>query len=152
MTQYVRCPYAFWLLDKGQIDPADIIDEPQRQRLLEGHAFEEHAVKEISQASTTPIAVAPDRIDVASGALLPIEVKSHKDIQRIDELELAFYWMLLEPYRTRTDVSPVGRLILRRGGHAELVQVPIRPHRFEEVLRLVEQVRRARRQGVRPRI
>jgi hypothetical protein len=38
-----------------------------------------------------------------------------------------------------------GRLILRRGGHDELMQVPIRPHRFEEVLRLVEKIRRARR-------
>jgi predicted RecB family nuclease len=94
----------------------------------------------------------PDGIDVAGGALFPIEVKSHKDIQRLDELELAFYWMLLEPYRTRTDVSPAGRLILRRGGRPELVEVPIRPHSFEEVLRLVEQVREARRRGVRLRI
>src|SRR4029453_7333515 len=36
MTRYVRCPYAFWLLDTGQIDQADVIGELQRQRLLEG--------------------------------------------------------------------------------------------------------------------
>jgi predicted RecB family nuclease len=94
----------------------------------------------------------PDGIDVAGGALIPMEFKSHKDIQRLDELELAFYWMLLEPYRTRTDVRPVGRLILRRGGHPELVEVAIRPHRLQKVLRLVQQIRRARRQGVQPRI
>ena len=39
----------------------------------------------------------PDAIETAKGALLPVEVKSHKDIQRSDELELAFHWMLLVP-------------------------------------------------------
>jgi predicted RecB family nuclease len=184
LTQYMRCPYAFWLLDQGQINPADLIDEPQRQRLLEGRAFEEHAVKEIAETSAILTAVdpdpkqvgrllgenimlfgtpnfdnptlklygRPDGIDVAGGALLPLEVKSHKDIQPLDELELAFYWMLLEPHRTRTNVRPVGRLILRRGGHPELVEVAIQPHRLQKVRRLVQQIRRARRQGVQPRI
>jgi predicted RecB family nuclease len=184
LTQYMRCPYAFWLLDQGQITPADLIDQPQRQRILEGRAFEELAVKEIAETSAIPVAVGPDRkqvgrllgedimllrtpdfenptlklygrpdgIDVAGGALIPMEIKSHKDIQALDELELAFYWMLLEPHRIRTDVRPVGRLILRRGGHPELVEVPIQPYRLQKVRRLVEQIRRARRKGVRPRI
>jgi predicted RecB family nuclease len=184
LTRYVGCPYAFWLLDQGQITPADFIDEAQRQRIVEGLAFEEYAVKEIAETSAIPVAVGPDPkqvgrllgkdimllrtpgfdnptlkfhgrpdgIDVAGGALIPVEVKSHKDIQPLDELELAFYWMLLEPYRTRTDVRPVGRLILRRGGYPKLVEVGIRPHRLQRVRRLVEQIRRARRQGVRPRI
>jgi hypothetical protein len=59
LTQYICCPYAFWLLDQGQINPADIIDESQGQRLLEGCAFEEHAVKEIAETSAIPIAVGP---------------------------------------------------------------------------------------------
>jgi predicted RecB family nuclease len=184
LTRYLRCPYAFWLLDQGQITLADLVDESQHQRILEGRAFEEHAVKEIAETSNIPMAVGPDRkqvgrllcedimlfgtpdfdnptlklcgrpdgIDVAGGALIPMEVKSHKDIQALDELELAFYWMLLEPHRTRTDVRPVGRLILRRGGHPELVEVAIGPHRLQKVRRFIEQIRKARRQGVRPRI
>jgi predicted RecB family nuclease len=184
LTQYMRCPYTFWLLDQGQISPADVIDGPESQRLLEGRAFEAHAVKEIAETTAIPVAISPgpkqvgrllgqdivllrtpnfdnpalklygrpDGIDVAGGALYPIEVKSHKDIQARDELELAFYWMLLEPHRTRTNVRPAGRVILRRGGYPELVEVPIQPYRLERVWQLVERIRRARLHGVRPRI
>jgi hypothetical protein len=59
LTQYVGCPYAFWLLDQGQISQADIIDEPQRQRLLEGRAFEEHAVKRSPRPPPSRLPSAP---------------------------------------------------------------------------------------------
>ncbi|MGH3442404.1 MAG: TM0106 family RecB-like putative nuclease, partial [Nitriliruptorales bacterium] len=93
----------------------------------------------------------PDGIDAAGGALIPIEIKSHKDVQRTDELELAFYWLLLQPQRRRR-VPPRGLLILRRDDGAEEVEVPLREHRFDEVRRLLREIREARRRGVEPRI
>jgi hypothetical protein len=47
----------------------------------------------------------PDGIDAASGALYPIEIKSHREPIHLDRLELAFYWLLLQPHRTS---SPPG--------------------------------------------
>jgi predicted RecB family nuclease len=93
----------------------------------------------------------PDAIDTAQGALFPVEIKSHKHVQRSDELELAFYWMLLDPYRTKQS-SPRGHLLLRRNGVAEEVEVEIRPHRFEQVRELLQDIRGARSNGVPPRI
>ena len=74
-------------------------------------------------------------------------------MQATDELELAFYWMVLEPHRTRHDVEPRGVLMLKRdAAHSEIVEVPIKPHRFDEVQRILKEVRHARRYGVQPRI
>src|SRR5262245_3732465 len=83
--------------------------------------------------------------------MIPVEVKSHKNIQRSDELELAFYWLLLDPHRTRT-LSPRGCLLLRRNGGEEQVEVEIRPNRLEQVRGLLQEIRDARRIGVQPRI
>jgi hypothetical protein len=57
----------------------------------------------------------PDGIDGAEGALIPIEMKSHRDVQRTDELELVFYWMLLDPFRTRDPGKPRGYIISEAG-------------------------------------
>jgi predicted RecB family nuclease len=94
---------------------------------------------------------APDGVDAASGALLPVEIKSHKDVRRSDELELAFYWMVLEPYRTRQVDEPTGLLLLRRDGQPAEVEVSLAPRRFEQVNALLGEIRKAREKGVRPR-
>jgi hypothetical protein len=57
----------------------------------------------------------PDGIDAAGGALYPIEIKSHRAPTHLDRLELAFYWLLLRPHRTRP-TDPSGVLILRHDG------------------------------------
>jgi predicted RecB family nuclease len=93
----------------------------------------------------------PDAIDTAQGALIPVEVKSHKAVQRSDELELAFYWLLQEPFRTR-DISPLGYLLLRGDSSAKQVEIELHSHRFKQVQELIQQIRKARAQGVRPRI
>jgi len=177
LTRYVRCPYAFWLLDKGLIRFDESISEVQAQLLQGGNEFEglvqESAatvivqpgeIKAVLQTDArvlgTPvfknrrlrICGQPDGIDAAYGALIPVEIKSHKNVQRLDELELAFYWHLLEPLRRRHDVEPRGVLILRRDGAPAVVEVSIASYRLDEVLRLVEEVREARRRGVRPRV
>lgn len=85
----------------------------------------------------------PDGVKTARGALYPVEIKSHARIQQLDVLELAFYWELLEPWRSRA-VRPEGRLILRRDGEPQEVRVPIGPEHLEEMRALVARVRHAR--------
>jgi hypothetical protein len=94
----------------------------------------------------------PDGIDPRAGALVPIEIKSHKNLQKTDLLELAFYWLLLEPYRTRRDVEPSGRLILRRNCLPEESEVRLETWPFERVKKVLTEIRRARYYGVRPRV
>lgn len=177
LMRYVRCPYAFWLLERGEITFDDTVDEFQLQLLQEGHDFQERVeagairlqveARELQRLLHEKIVIynvptfrntelrihgQPDGVDASEGALLPIEMKSHKDVQRTDELELAFYWLLLEPFRTRDPGEPRGYVILRRDGLPEQVDVRIPPHRFDEVHRLLVAVRLARLRGVRPRI
>lgn len=176
LTGFVRCPYAWWLLDRGDITVDDTVSEFQYRLMIEGSEFQDAV-----EATAAPIMIAPeelpsvltsdkkllatptfenrrlhiygrpDGVDAADGALIPIEIKSHKDVQRTDELELAFYWLVLEPSRTRK-TEPRGLLFLRRDGDFEEVEVPIPAHRFDEVRRLLGEIRTARRDGVRPRI
>ena len=177
MARFVRCPYAFWLVDSGQVRIEDTIDEFQVRLMTEGKEFQG-----LVEAAATPISVGaeglkallmqegailntpdfrndrlrifgrPDGIDARSGALIPIEVKSHRDVQSLDELELAFYWLLLEPYRTRLDAETEGLLIIRREGRPARVNVPITADRMERVMALLPEVRKARRYGVQPQI
>jgi predicted RecB family nuclease len=177
LTMYLRCPYAFYLRDRGLVAFEDTINEQQARLIDEGKAFhssvEASALPRRMELADLPkifaeesirlfrlpivfknraleICGRPDGIDTARGALYPVEIKSHKEVQRSDELELAFYWMLLEPHRTKT-TTPRGYLILRRNGVQESVEVKIRSHRFKQVDQLLQQIRDARRIGVRPR-
>lgn len=177
LTRYVRCPYAFWLLDRGEIAFNETVDDFQRRLLEAGNEFqrlvETRATRIHAEAHDLPLLLheeamlvgatefrnealrilgQPDGVDTGQGELLPVEIKSHRHVQRTDELELAFYWLLLEPYRDGAVENPRGYLILRRDGEPEKVEVPIRPERLEEVRRLLDQVRETRRHGARPRI
>jgi predicted RecB family nuclease len=177
LTRYLRCPYAFYLLDSGLVAFDDTVNEQQARLITEGVSFqtgvEAAAVPRAIEPTELPRVLAdesirlfgvpvfenprleiygkPDAIDTAQGALVPMEVKSHKVVQRSDELELAFYWLLLEPHRTKA-VSPRGYLLLRRNGVDEQVEIEIRPHRFEQVHALLREIREARTLGVPPRI
>jgi hypothetical protein len=59
--------------------------------------------------------------------------------------------MLVEPYRPRP-CEPRGVVILRREGAPVQVEVPLLPRHFDEVERIVDDVRRARRYGVESRL
>jgi predicted RecB family nuclease len=178
LIRYVRCPYSFWLLDTGQINVEDTIDEFQASLLRKGVEFQmtvEGAVRPVEiepdelptmfETDATLLGVPtfenpklriygqPDGIKAEGGALIPVEIKAHKGVLATDELELAFYWMVLEPHRTRHDVEPRGVLMLKRDAtHSETVEVAIKRHRFDEVQRILKDVRYARRYGVQPRI
>ena len=176
LISFLRCPYAFWQIDSGALAPADAIDELGTQLIDDGREFhemvesqarpatEEASLSELLADDVTlmpgplvenrelKILGAPDGVVTACGAALPLKVKSHREARRTDELELAFYWLLLEPLRTRQIEHPRGRLILRRDDEPAIVDVDILPARFDEVRRLLRAIRAARRNGVRPRV
>ncbi len=177
VTQFVRCPFAFSLLDAGEIAFEDTIDEIKAGLLAGGYEFEEFVESALPAVDLSfPEVLAalepgttlfgtpdfrndelrihgrPDGIVGADGALLPIEIKSHKHVQPLDELELAFYWLLLAPYRNDFDEVPEGRLVLRRDGEPVTVPVRITQDRLDRAAYLIECVRHARVYGVAPRI
>jgi predicted RecB family nuclease len=176
LTSYLRCPYAFWLIDSGALAPEEAIDALGERLIEEGVSFERSITTEaqppppeldLATAFLTDIRIfglpllrnetmgfhgVPDAVDAAAGALIPVEIKSHGEVRRTDELELVFYWKLLEPYRTADPGAPRGRLILRRDGTRFEVEVRLTPERFAELDAVIGQVRDARRHGVRPRV
>jgi predicted RecB family nuclease len=176
VTSFLRCPYAWYQVDQGLISHEEIIGPLEGKLLDDGNAFhgrvesmalpvpKEAGLSELFATDAKLLGLpileneglmilgAPDGVDAAAGALLPVEIKSHKDVRRSDELELAFYWMLLEPYRTRQVDEPSGILVLRRDGQPVQVDVSINPSRFEQVETLLGEIRKVRRKGVRPRV
>lgn len=180
LLRYIRCPYAFWVLETGQLSFAQTVTPQQAGLIDAGIAFQQKV-----EAVAKPIVVdvedlpslfaaedrtvylsamspleneklglrgLPDGVQTAGGALVPIEMKSHRDVLPTDRLELAFYWLLLEPYRTRSSCEPRGVVILRRDGEPLEAEVPLLPRHFDEVRRIVDEVRRARCYGVESRI
>lgn len=172
ITCYLRCPYAFWLVDTNQVAPQDAIDGYAHRLMAQGTEFQA-----LVEAQATPVMVQPgdlpalfseelmllatpqfenaeqrifgrpDGIVTAKGALFPIEVKSHAKVQALDKLELAFYWLVLTPYRTR-DAPPEGKLVLRANEGPGTVTVPITDEHLRRVETLIEDVRLAGRDGV----
>lgn len=174
LVRFTRCPYAFDQLRRDAITALDLLDEPAIQRIEDGIGFEQHVVKDAVAAPDVglPALLAsdatlarlpllenadlrlrgiPDGVVADHGALLPVEIKSHKHLRHSDEVELAFYWLLLEPYRTR-HVEPRGWVILRRDGQPHEVEVAITDALLADVAAVIEQVRACMREGARPRI
>lgn len=176
VASYYRCPYAWWLLETGQITFAETISEFALGLLQAGNDYQR-----LVEQAATPIVVSPgslsgllqgditilrtppfencklrlrgipDGIEAACGGLRPIEIKSHRSVTRLDQLELAFYWLLLAPHRT-SEIAPSGVVILRREGRPARVEVPITGELLGEVQKLIIDVRRARKRGVVPRV
>ena len=173
---YVRCPYAWSQIDQGLISAEDVLGPVKRDlsegnRIFsgavqagEGPAPSEDELRDLFAADVKLLGLpglqnpgleicgAPDGLDTASGELRPIAFKSHKDLRRSDELELAFDWMLLDAYRTERVEQPSGVVVLRRQGGAVPVHVRLTASRMRDVRSLVRNVRKARRVGVSPRV
>lgn len=92
----------------------------------------------------------PDGLNTARGRMEPLEIKDHHHIAPTDELELAFYWMLLEPYRTAKRTTPVGWLQLKGddGAPAQPLRIEIRDTALEEVRDLAGRARSALTEGM----
>jgi predicted RecB family nuclease len=177
LTTYLRCPYAFYLLHRRWIRFEDTVNDQQLRLIDEGVAFqagiEAVVPRRVIEPGDLPRVFAeestrlfevptlenasleiygkPDAVETAQGALFPVEIKSHKEVQKSDELELAFYWLVLERYRTKA-VPPRGYLLLRRDGRVEQVEVQLKPNRFEQVQQLLQDIRHARQHGVPARV
>ncbi len=177
LMTYVRCPYTYSLLYRGEIDRSELFDEFLLELLAEGVEFHDQVdataplVELTSEAGLDELLAAdvtvlhppvsfndklkicgmPDGIDPRGGAFWPIEYKTHKNVHLYDEIELAFYWLLLSPRRTRGVRDPRGIVVLRRDGEPYPVEVVLTPHRFAQVRRLVSEVRQARDTPVQPR-
>lgn len=175
IIQFERCPYAFWLIDKGEVRLEEVMGEAITLILEDGQTFEELVVADVPVIEATPddlpalfktnmtlynppllknkalkLAGKPDAIETAKGRLIPVEIKSHRRKQLTDILELAFYWLLLEPYRTRR-ADPSGVLILRDiHGSEERQEVELDEYHLDRVRQLIKDVRRARKHGVEP--
>jgi predicted RecB family nuclease len=177
VASYERCPWAFWLVDSGGLCPSAILDVVAVRRFLEeGIAFES-TVRSSAQTMTLGALPTlakhghaivlgvptvenpelglfgkPDGVCTARGAMLPVEVKSHGSVRRLDEIELCFYWELLQPWRTLT-ARPAGLLVVPNGDEGfRLIDVNLTDERFVEMHELVEAVRRVRRQPPKARV
>ncbi|MBX9151980.1 ribonuclease H-like domain-containing protein [Rhodococcus qingshengii] len=94
----------------------------------------------------------PDGINMASGRLEPLEIKNRTGYRESDLLELAFYWLLLQPNRTATDTEPAGWLQLSDGlgGRTSPLRVDIPVAAIAAVHELAARVREAIRDGIEP--
>ncbi len=177
MVAYLRCPYAFWLLDTRRIEFGETLDWPGSWLLAKGQAFHQDVLEaakplppdtHLGSLMSKDVSVVglpdvfrnhglkilgrPDGVRTAKGSLFPIEIKSHRHVSRTDELELAFYWLLLEPYRGLKGLEPRGYVITGRDAADAVHEVHLRPERFDEVFTTLGAIREARRRGVKPRI
>jgi predicted RecB family nuclease len=174
LTAYLRCPYAWWHLEQGllsseeAIGPAgdglpehaswegrvEVFDPPPAPKELRRFFSEDVRLFGIPTLENVAQKIygAPQGVDADSGALWPIKVGSHRNVRRADRLELAFDWMLLEPHRFYGVDEPTGWLVLERDGRSVPVEVDLSVSDFEQCEALLDEIRRAKRTGVKPRI
>jgi len=194
LVGFLRCPYAFWLLDTGQIRSWQALGWPSPQPRHQGLQVRHEEVLEIARRSLPArirgfvldsrvfrnddrkILGRPDGVRITDGTLFPVVIKvtGEDDIPRTDELALAFYWLVLKPYQEvgeperRGYVIALPRWLLKFGpqhlqqpdmfdeilamGRPKVRRVRLRRELFDEVLATCEAIRRARRDGVKPRI
>jgi predicted RecB family nuclease len=176
VTSYLRCPYAFWLTDSGQLDRAELLSPFEAELAESGIAFEQgivdaaipielppggeaelfagdHTILQVRAFRNRELRLIgrPDGLVTAYGALQPIEIKSHRLLRHSDRIELAFYWLLLSSSRTVKAADPVGWVFLRQldGLHAR-ERVELNPHLLAETEEFIAAVRHVRIEGVQP--
>lgn len=175
LSAYARCPYAFWLVDSGQVPASGAMSGFTLSLVQASAEFERRVLAELAEPSSCPGAVpseasdgmavyglgelenkelglrgSPSAVRPGAGALVPLEVRSHRRPRGHDRVSLAFDWELLAPWRTR-DVEPEGILVLADEGSYRELTVRISPEDLAEARRLVAAVRSARAGGVEPR-
>lgn len=146
LVEYLRCKYRVFLSFSTGIAIPDMKETALLQLMLEkGLEFESGVVESIqprevhSKEAIEPLAKEtlvvqiprifrnhelgiqgiPDLINTEKGKFIPIEIKNHKEVTDSDELELAFYWLLLDPLRKKR-TRPKGYIVLNTGEVAEV--------------------------------
>src|SRR5579875_1060007 len=175
VIQVLRCPYAYWLQWSGAVDRNALISGFARGLIEDGLSFEaavlseaepleteedietilagDHRLLDVPRFENTDLRISgrPDGIFTEFGLLLPVEIKSHASVTRTDRIELAFYWLLLEPKRTATG-SPQGVVILRTPTGEIEERIALADYDFDRVRGLISLVRSVRRNGAEPRV
>lgn len=124
VMEYIRCPYRFCIARDLGIPPTDLMDENFKKYIIEkGHIFEQSAIDmlpivqldilSLFRKSGIPLdKIAVDKNNtifnktsylkgkpdafVIEDRLVPVEIKNHKEIEKTDRLELAYYCLLTE--------------------------------------------------------
>lgn len=129
ISDYHRCPRAYWLIAQGDITHEESISPFAVRAVEAGVEFERDVVAgapsvdfdtafsalELAAEGRSRLMLQtgfwvnhelglrgePDGIEMASGSWAPVEVKHHAHPTSLDRLELAFYWLLLAPQTRR---------------------------------------------------
>jgi len=170
ITQFLRCKYRVFVMHNRNLALDELRNPAIIQSLLtKGRQFEGNLISqmpfepvaslesvlgkdvifrssELIQNHELGIRGIVDLIRISKGGLYPIEIKYHKDISRIDRLELAFYWKLLGPLR-RGNPIPKGYVLLSTG---EIAEVILTSEDFIELDNLIIEVRKVKEDGADP--
>ncbi len=167
LVAYLRCPYTFWLLATGRIQSWEALGEAgppppggherheevlkmAMQGLPARHRREFVLEPDIFRNLDLKILGRPDAVLSAKGALSPVLIKPKSEVSRTDELALAFYWLLLEPFREVKGLEARGYVLAWSGEPWQ--KIHLGPKRFDEVLATCKVIREDRQRGVNPRI
>lgn len=173
LVEYTRCKYRVYLSFSKDIQISEMKETYLLQNILvKGLEFESDVVQNVkpieiqTKESIEPlrkqslliqvpkifrnhdlgIQGIPDLIDTNNGGFLPIEIKDHKEVAYTDELELAFYWLLLSPLRKKR-VKPRGYIVLNTN---EVAEVEITKDNLLEVELILDELRELVKKGAKP--
>ncbi|NKS56283.1 hypothetical protein GS504_01470 [Rhodococcus hoagii] len=180
LMDFRRCRQGFLLLRSGEVAESAAVGTTERVVIDAGTDFDRGVrsrATPIVDDAGNPVAIAdlfatdavvltdrlflnrdlrfrgrPDGISMASGEFQPLEIKNRTQLQPSDLFELAFYWLLLEPYRLVPQADPVGWLQLAdgAGGQAAPIRVDIPADTLTKVREVAAQARSALTDGIEP--
>lgn len=143
------------LIEKGMNYEADVVQdilplEIQKKESMEPLKKESRIIQVPKMFRNHDLGIQgiPDLINTENGEFLPIEIKSHKEVYDTDELELAFYWLLLSPLRSKKS-KPRGYIVLNND---QIVEVKMTKDHLLAVEDLLDDIRDLKNRGSRPRI
>lgn len=172
LSQYYRCRYRLFVTYKNNISYDELIrPEIIRTIINMGIKFEDSVIKKIPFEEVASVEEVQnkdvlyrsselvenhdlgirgivDLISIKKGRFFPIEIKYHRKVTDTDEMELAFYWLLLQPLRTKK-AKAQGYVLLNTG---KLCEVSISPRDLNGVILLLEEIRMIKEKGVEPSI
>lgn len=170
IIEFLRCKYRVFIAHKLNKPFVEFVDSEMIKAIIEqGTKFEDSIISqmpfqevdsiesvieerailrsaEVIQNNELGIRGIVDLIDIEEGKLYPIEIKSHKNVEESDRLELAFYWKLLHPLR-KGSPKPKGFVLLNTG---EIVEVILNEEDFAKLKNIIEEVRLVKEIGCQP--
>lgn len=170
IVEFIRCQYRVFITYKLGVKPIDFVDSDFIKALIDqGSTFEENVVSELPFEEVGSLSEViekdvlfrstdllenhelglrgvVDLIHTDGGKLYPIEIKSHRDVEESDRLELAFYWRLLQPLR-KGKFKPKGYVLVNTG---EIVEVALTQEDFERLEEIINQIRIVKEIGTEP--